>query len=103
MKRKLLLWISIILLVITAVTLLFSHNQLEEKHEEEIRRVISSNGGGVVKIERVEPEDSPFADDFNKSNVVYKITYHKRVQNKGDAIEFYSIGWSSNFKHDVSY
>lgn len=79
-KIKLSLWMFIIimtLLVITAITLLFSHNQLEEKHEEEIRKVISSNGGVVVKIVRVEPEDSPFADEFNKSNVVYKITYNK--------------------------
>jgi hypothetical protein len=79
-KRKLSKWmfiIIVILLGLTGVTLLISLNTLEKKHEEEIRKVISTNGGQVIKIEKVEPKTSPFAEDFNKSNVIYKITYNK--------------------------
>lgn len=58
-KRKLSMWIFIIivtLLGITAIALVINLNSLEKKHEEEIRKVISSNGGQVVKIEKETPK-----------------------------------------------
>ncbi|MFN0220220.1 MULTISPECIES: hypothetical protein [Paenibacillus] len=79
-KRKLSLWmfiIFVILMGITAIALVLNLNSLKKKHEEEIRKVISSNGGQVVKIEKVDAQISPFVEDYNKSNVVYKIIYRK--------------------------
>jgi len=70
--------IIVFLLGLVLIILLLSQDKLEGKHEDEIRRVISNNGGDVLKIDKVIPEDSPFAEDFNKSNVIYKITYKKK-------------------------
>ncbi|MDU0203970.1 hypothetical protein ACYEXS_36430 [Paenibacillus sp. MAH-36] len=88
-KRRFSKWITIIILIllgITAIALIISLHSLEKKHEEEIRKVISSNGGKVMKIERVDPNVSPFAEDSNKSNVIYKVTYSK---SKAELVAWY--------------
>jgi len=75
------IWISsiiVFLLGLVFIILLLGQDKLERKHEDEISRVISNSGGDVLKIDKVTPENSPFAEDYNKSNVIYKITYKKR-------------------------
>ncbi|MGX4584185.1 hypothetical protein [Paenibacillus chitinolyticus] len=67
--------IILFLLGIIAVALVIGLNALEKQHEEEIKTIISKKGGIVLKIERVAPETSAFKNDFNKSNVIYRIIY----------------------------
>ncbi|WP_146065531.1 hypothetical protein [Paenibacillus sp. UNC499MF] len=70
------------LLGIVAVVLVIGLNVLEKKHEEEIKAVISKKGGVVLKIERVEPKTSAFKNDFNRSNVIYRIIYKNNVDSE---------------------
>lgn len=84
-KSKLTRWMTIIigsLLGIVAVVLVIGLNVLEKKHEEEIKAVISKKGGVVLKIERVEPKTSAFKNDFNRSNVIYRIIYKNNVDSE---------------------
>ncbi|MFE4569800.1 hypothetical protein [Paenibacillus chitinolyticus] len=74
--------IIVSLLGIVAVVLVISLNFLEKQHEEEIKAVISKKGGIVLKIERVAPETSAFKNDFNKSNVIYRIIYKNNVDSE---------------------
>ncbi|MBA2937292.1 hypothetical protein HZF08_03165 [Paenibacillus sp. CGMCC 1.16610] len=76
-KPKWLFILLVLLMLLTGVILVLSLNLIEKKHEEEIRNVISSYGGQVIKIEKVDPKLTPFAEDFNKSNVIYKVSYKK--------------------------
>ncbi|MFD7522619.1 hypothetical protein [Paenibacillus chitinolyticus] len=84
-KSKLTRWMAIIivsLLGIVAVVLVIGLNTLKKQHEEEIKAVISKKGGIVLKIERVEPETSAFKNDFNKSNIIYRIIYKNNVDSE---------------------
>ncbi|WP_426451277.1 hypothetical protein ACP26L_04010 [Paenibacillus sp. S-38] len=77
MKRWLVVSLRIGLAII-AIMLLDGLKSLEQKHYAEIREVITKKGGIVVKIENYTPKETPFLNDYNKSNVIYKITYsHK--------------------------
>ena len=74
-KKHMYVFLIIIPLALVAIILLISLNKLEKLHYEEIKKVITNNGGVVTKIEKTNAEQSPFATDYNKSNVIYKVSY----------------------------
>ncbi|NBI30856.1 hypothetical protein [Chengkuizengella marina] len=76
-KTKFLVIIFTIIVIVISISLVMGFQKLKEKHLEEIDRVITSTGGKVNEVSEVNPKSSPFNDESDRSNIIYKITYEK--------------------------
>lgn len=67
--------IALILVICIPIFLIISHRH-ENTLKDEIKRVISERNGQVIKIEKLDiSEITPFKDEVNKYNILFKVKY----------------------------
>ncbi|MFS1512976.1 hypothetical protein VQL36_11155 [Chengkuizengella sp. SCS-71B] len=76
-KTKLLVIFFTIIVIVISISLVMGFQKLKEKHLDEIDRVITTMGGIVTEVNEVNPKTSPFVDESDRDNIIYKITYEK--------------------------
>jgi uncharacterized membrane protein len=96
-RTKIFFLLVIVFIITVAILLIYSTSELDRKHKDEIHRVIQSIGGEVVKIETVDREKSPFVNESNKRNIIYRVEYTKSGENQ--------IAWyrGVNIVNDIHY
>ncbi|MDP5277195.1 hypothetical protein [Chengkuizengella axinellae] len=76
-KTKIFTIIFTILVIAISISLVVGFQKLKDLHLEEIGLVITSMEGKVIEVDEVNPVYSPYEDESDRSNIIYKITYEK--------------------------
>ncbi|NDI33165.1 hypothetical protein [Chengkuizengella sediminis] len=76
-KTTFLVIIFTIIVIVISVSIVMGFQKLKGKHLDEIDRVITSIGGKVIKVSEANPKSSPFEDESDRDNIIYKIKYEK--------------------------
>ncbi|MDH6671359.1 hypothetical protein ACXFAU_02030 [Paenibacillus glucanolyticus] len=98
-KIKVFIIIVIGFVVFVSITLIASLLVLDNKHKAEITRVINEKKGVITEIEKVDSDLSPFKNESNRNNIIYKVTYEVEGNSK---VAWYRGVKTVNNIHDQS-
>ncbi|MNI33978.1 hypothetical protein D3C73_879510 [compost metagenome] len=77
-KNVIIVVISVCCILLTGLPLLFiADNKLEQLHKTEINKVIVDRGGIINSIDLSDSKLSPFSEESDSGNKIYKITYSR--------------------------
>lgn len=73
---KITLWCAGIFIIFIFIPI-FTYLSISVKklHNQEIENIITAKGGIVVKVNKINPDLSPFGKNANGNNIIYKIIY----------------------------
>lgn len=85
--------------VFVSIALIASFFVLDYKHKQEITRVINEKEGVITEIDKVDGDLSPFKNESDKHNIIYKVTYEVEENSK---VAWYRGVKTVNNIHDQS-
>lgn len=85
--------------LIVSIILVTSMFVLDSKHKAEITRVINEKEGVIIEINKVDSDLSPFKNESNRNNVIYKVIYE--VERKSKVAWYRGVKTVNNI-HDQS-